>query len=769
MHIGNDLSTIKKKFVSCKHTCELTKLLSSFTDRHLCEKRKTVADVNVPASTFNLVKLKTMRKQIHFVLIFLNLLIFTFASNKSSVSLLPKPSDTMGKLLFRLIGERPTTFILDNQKLEHHKKFHNIIYPYKGLGFNFFEYKPFLENRLRSGMKPIPIHSNYRFTTSYGWVFICLLELSHSQEARDEYLNKLLIFGNGRNDKFIFIGDHYLVRPLFESSLIRKFRNVIGIESGGVSGQVIYFRETCTNTLQSFDTTFDLSHPTWIAKTANCLNGHRFNVAGTDFPPFMYFLHPEDSKIGSWEIRGVNYELLKSGGKIYNFTVSVDHPTKWKLMGEQSPDGKWDGIFGDLVYGRAEIASVSNPTLDRSGLADFIGPFSRSELVFMTANPIAYADAGEYAIFFPFPLYCWFVLLGGFGLVWALNSIALGSRYYMGQKSYANRGTDSIINAFMMVMAFSFEQEINKPKGLPLRFLMIIWVSFMVIMATSYKYNLASYIVTPRPNTIPKTFEELYEHKEYTIIFDLGGISGWNYFRTNPNPKIQALTNRAFHTEDTSNCTVSAFQKISTVCAGWDFSLQFAASKNLTITLGRPALVQSQPFLDAWFVFAIENNSVFYNEFRKIGWAFFETGLMKMWEEGVLREQKYRGKRWLADQKNSVLYKQLTAFKRRSSRNILEKLNWKNVRFIFVIFGAGILLSCLTFLVEICHGHEGVRKMFYRKKMKVRKISRHVLRKIGGELTPSQMSSSISVISFKEQQRTSSEKQVPVITVTFLP
>lgn len=675
-------------------------------------------------------------------------------------------AEALSNTIIRLTEGLPSAIIMDNWRLANLGNYRGNIKLDRATASTYFIYKPFMQqqDRAQERVKPNPWRTSYKHVMHYGWVFICFLELSHSPASLDIYLQKLLRVGNARKDHFIFIGSRYVIQPLLENHLMKKFRNVIGIEINNFLLSA-HYRKTCRNTGKSdsaqFSLTNDLSLPNWIRRWENCLGGHNFRVAGTDFPPFMYFIRPDDNPPShTWEYKGINYQILTNGAAKYNYSITLQHPTEWQLMGEKQPNGKWDGVFGDLVYDRAEIASVSNPTDERNGLADFIGPFGKSDLVFMSANPLTYAKAGAYAIFHPFPHKIWIVLIVGFFCVWLVHSVAFEIRHSLGKEKYS----DTVRKAFMVMMAFTLEQEMKKPKGAALRFIMIVWVSFMIIMGTSYKYNLASYIVSPQPDYVPKSFEELYDLPEYNIIFDLGGVSGWNYFRTNPDRKIKALTLRANETEDTSMCTVRAFQEVSTVCAGWDFTLTFASSKNLTINLGREALYRSKPLFEAWFVFATGSNSVFTNEFMNIGRMFFEFGLVTYWESNIILTEKYRGKRWIMERKGTGLYRQLEAFNVRSSRSILAKLDWWNVQFTFVIFGVGIVLSSFVFLGEYFYGNDRFRKMFDKRRIRIRKISKIVRRKISGEL----VLSNAAVMEPKSKEGLAAS-QAPIITVTFLP
>lgn len=662
-------------------------------------------------------------------------------------------SDVLTETLVYHIGNRTVSIIMDNTVLNSLKPIWDTLkYSYQ-MGSTYYIYSPFLENNETAEVKPNSLRNIYKFI-SKEWAFICFLDRHHSKDSLEDYLGQILYIGNGRSDVFIFVGSSTILEPLLRSPRIKKFRNAVGIEVESLFMSA-YYRPSCRGT-RYFIKTPKLYLPHWVGLLENCLSGHHFRISPTDFPPFMYYIRPEDSKTNTLEIHGTSYYILKNGAERYNFSIGIINatdPFSWPLMGELN-NGTWDGIFGDLVYGRAEIASVSNPTPRGNGLADFIGPFGKSSLVFMSAEPVSYSRSSEYWIFQPYKLSVWLILLSGFFLCWLVNSAAFKVRHLIGKEKYA----ESYGKAFTMIMAFTFEQEIGKPKGFTLRFLMISWVSFMVILATSYKFNLVAFILTPKSDYVPKSFRALYDEKNYKIIFDLGGVSGWQDFNNIEDPKIHSLLSRTNSTTDTSRCTYEAFMSIQTVCAGWDFSLTFAASKNLTITLGpRQPLYKSEPLFETWFAFAVDNRSVYTNEFQAMGQSFYELGILTFWEARIIRREQYRGRTWLRERKYSELYKQLRAFREKSKSGGLEKLNLKNVQFIFIIFTAGISISCSVFILESVKDGSLLKKFARKKTIKIRKISNIVKKKLNGSLVGN------------GELGDDGQTRQNVITVTFLP
>lgn len=665
------------------------------------------------------------------------------------------------------IGIKPTAIIMDQKQIGTMRRYWDTLKLSNRIGATLFIYHHFLEDSTHIRVKPNASRALYRFIANE-WAIVCFLDGDHNA-AHDhgdmfltKYLKQIRYVAHARADFFIFLGAPDFIHPILENPLIRKFRNVFGISLDGNSSSNLsasaYHRKTCQYDEQSqFHLTKDLYLPTWVKRRQNCLSGHHFRISATDFPPFMFPIRPEDSDNGQLQIHGTFYHALEAGSDHFNYTIEVlngGNPNKWTLMGRKGWDGSWDGIFGDLVYDKSEIASVSNPTAERNGLADFIGPFGKSNLVYMSAEPLSYARFEEYWVLHPFRLPVWVVLIVALFLTFIINAGALHLEYLFKERAKYRNYTilESFKKAFTMVTAYTFEQEIGKPKGFILRFVMISWVAFMIIVATAFRCNLAAFILRPETDPVPKTFLELYDQKDYKIIFDLGG-AGFNEFETVKDPRLRSLLNRTETTEDTSNCTLEAFLNIETVCAGWDFSLRFAASKNLTYSLdeeGSP-MYTSESLFETWFVIATENNSVFTKEFSRFGNSLYETGVFSYWEDAITLREKYRGQKWLAERKDTEVYSMLTAFSQKRSQVGQEKLKRKNLEFPFILLFVGFGLASVAFLGELLKGSDIIQRMINRRGNKIRKISVIVKRKIS------------------KSSMTDPQDRVPVIQVTFIP
>nr|XP_012291225.1 glutamate receptor ionotropic, NMDA 3B [Aotus nancymaae] len=168
-------------------------------------------------------------------------------------------------------------------------------------------------------------------------------------------------------------------------------------------------------------------------------------------------------------------------------------------------DGRWTGLVGDLLAGRAHMAVTSfSINSARSQVVDFTSPFFSTSLGIMvrardTASPIGA---------FMWPLH-WSMWLGVFA---ALHLTALFLTLYEWRSPYGltprgrNRGTVfSYSSALNLCYAILFGRTVSSktPKCPTGRLLMNLWAIFCLLVLSSYTANLAAVMVGD------KTFLEL--------------------------------------------------------------------------------------------------------------------------------------------------------------------------------------------------------------------------------------------------------------------
>ncbi|XP_054441306.1 glutamate receptor ionotropic, NMDA 3B [Pteronotus mesoamericanus] len=168
-------------------------------------------------------------------------------------------------------------------------------------------------------------------------------------------------------------------------------------------------------------------------------------------------------------------------------------------------DGRWTGLVGDLLAGRAHMAVTSfSINSARSKVVDFSSPFFSTSLGIMVRARDTASPLGA----FMWPLH-WSMWLGIFA---ALHLTALFLTLYEWRSPYGltprgrNRGTVfSYSSALNLCYAILFGRTVSSktPKCPTGRLLMNLWAIFCLLVLSSYTANLAAVMVGD------KTFEEL--------------------------------------------------------------------------------------------------------------------------------------------------------------------------------------------------------------------------------------------------------------------
>uniref|UniRef100_A0A8C5P3R7 Glutamate receptor n=1 Tax=Jaculus jaculus TaxID=51337 RepID=A0A8C5P3R7_JACJA len=185
----------------------------------------------------------------------------------------------------------------------------------------------------------------------------------------------------------------------------------------------------------------------------------------------------------------------------FNFELYIVGDGKYGAL----RDGRWTGLVGDLLAGRAHMA-VSSFSINsaRSQAVDFTSPFFSTSLGIMVRTRDTASPIGA----FMWPLH-WSMWVGVFA---ALHLTALFLTLYEWRSPYGltprGRNRDTVFSyssALNLCYAILFGRTVSSktPKCPTGRFLMNLWAIFCLLVLSSYTANLAAVMVGD------KTFEEL--------------------------------------------------------------------------------------------------------------------------------------------------------------------------------------------------------------------------------------------------------------------
>ncbi|XP_021946694.1 uncharacterized protein LOC110844724 [Folsomia candida] len=422
-----------------------------------------------------------------------------------------------------------------------------------------------------------------------------------------------------------------------------------------------------------------------LIKEIDNVNGMHFLVSANDFAPHSF-------RKTNGEISGNHYKVLESGALRFNFTYSLEI-SEGKSTGVKLGNGSWSGMMNDITEGACDIALVIAVTENRMKAADFTTPMGVSHLIFVSTVP--FKSVSNVALLTPLHYKVWIFI----GIAFTFQTLGI---YLMLKLRDDDANGESFLDVVLWTIGLSTEQSFPLPKHI--KSIAVIWVAFVLIIGTGYKCNLASFLSTPEPLRKPVTFLQLHNATQYSVYFDISGISGYDFFRKSEQTWIKDLRKRIVPTSSTSDCVISSFNDRTSVCIGWDISLPVAVAKNLSVPYKhKVTMYQSMEYIVLTYPsIAFRKNFAFKNLFNFIGMSCFEAGLIQKWTKDAVDYFICNGKQWSPSVNGTHFYEQLQNFynyENNSENN--QALRMKHFTTLFLSFILGLAFATATFLWEL--------------------------------------------------------------------
>ncbi|KAK4472414.1 hypothetical protein MN116_003670 [Schistosoma mekongi] len=272
-----------------------------------------------------------------------------------------------------------------------------------------------------------------------------------------------------------------------------------------------------------------------------------FIVTTIEDPPFVIFepyrqgVHLE----GNDQWTGFAMELLQHLSKMNHFDYIIKPVSDKKFGTFDESKGKWDGLIGDLVYKKADLAVASfTITYDRERVIDFTTPFMSLSL-----SVIIQKSNSDPGLQFTAPLSneVWISV----GIAYFVVSLTL---FLIGRASpyewYARHPCYPIIqNQFTMRNSFWFtagslmqQSSDIVPRATSTRIIGGIWWFFILVITSSYTANLAAFLTIDRMQADIESVEDLARQTKIKYGTIHGG-STYSFFKNSDIPTYQRMWN----------------------------------------------------------------------------------------------------------------------------------------------------------------------------------------------------------------------------------
>ncbi|XP_069373825.1 glutamate receptor ionotropic, delta-1 isoform X2 [Paralichthys olivaceus] len=241
--------------------------------------------------------------------------------------------------------------------------------------------------------------------------------------------------------------------------------------------------------------------------------------------------------------KGFSIDVLDALAKILGFKYEIYQVSDSKY-GSQLPNGSWNGMIGDLISKKADLAvSAITITPERENIVDFSKRYLDYSVGILLRKPEEKINI--FSLFAPFDLAVWACIAAAIPvvgvLIFLLNRLQVlrssgGQNPPPGQPANGV-GSGTLHSAIWIVYGAFVQQGGDSVVGsVALRIVMGSWWLFTLIVCSSYTANLAAYLTVSRMDHAIWSFQDLVRQ----IDVDYGTVRDsavYDYFRnkgTNP-------------------------------------------------------------------------------------------------------------------------------------------------------------------------------------------------------------------------------------------
>uniref|UniRef100_A0A8D3AN61 Glutamate receptor n=1 Tax=Scophthalmus maximus TaxID=52904 RepID=A0A8D3AN61_SCOMX len=215
--------------------------------------------------------------------------------------------------------------------------------------------------------------------------------------------------------------------------------------------------------------------------------------------------------------KGFCIDILKRLAKIVGFTYDLYLVTNGKHG--KKIDGVWNGMIGEVVYKRADMA-IGSLTIneERSEVVDFSVPFVETGISVMvsrsngTVSPSAFLEPYSPAVWVMMFVMCLTVVAVTVFIFEFFSPVG-----YNRNVSLKDGSTFTIGKSVWLLWAIVFNNSVpvENPRGTTSKIMVLIWAFFAVIFLASYTANLAAFMIQEEYiDTVSGLSDKKFQHPE---------------------------------------------------------------------------------------------------------------------------------------------------------------------------------------------------------------------------------------------------------------
>ncbi|XP_057689649.1 glutamate receptor ionotropic, NMDA 2D isoform X1 [Corythoichthys intestinalis] len=218
--------------------------------------------------------------------------------------------------------------------------------------------------------------------------------------------------------------------------------------------------------------------------------------------------------------KGFCIDILKRLAKIVGFTYDLYLVTNGKHG--KKIDGIWNGMIGEVVYKRADMA-IGSLTIneERSEVVDFSVPFVETGISVMvsrsngTVSPSAFLEPYSPAVWVMMFVMCLTVVAVTVFIFEFFSPVGYNRSLQTGKKSGGSTFTIGKSVWLLWAIVFNNSVPVENPRGTTSKIMVLIWAFFAVIFLASYTANLAAFMIQEEYiDTVSGLSDKKFQHPE---------------------------------------------------------------------------------------------------------------------------------------------------------------------------------------------------------------------------------------------------------------
>ncbi|KAM5141048.1 glutamate receptor ionotropic, delta-1 isoform 3-T3 [Mantella aurantiaca] len=229
--------------------------------------------------------------------------------------------------------------------------------------------------------------------------------------------------------------------------------------------------------------------------------------------------------------KGFSIDVLDALSQNLGFKYEIYQVPDGKY-GHALPNGSWNGMIGELINKRADIAvSAITITPERESVVDFSKRYLDYSVGILIKKPEERINI--FSLFAPFDFAVWACIAAVIPVVGVLIFVLNRIQAVRAQtSSQANASTSSTLHSAIWIVYGAFVQQGGESvaNSVAMRIVMGSWWLFTLIVCSSYTANLAAFLTVSRMDNPIRTFQDLAKQMDlsYGTVKD---SSVYEYFK----------------------------------------------------------------------------------------------------------------------------------------------------------------------------------------------------------------------------------------------